>query len=333
MFDTTRTGYQLFLGACPSCSTGIARKGDAQSATCEKCGTKVALRGVRGVYAESVPCDDRCQYAIGPVCACGCSGENHGRGYITPIGERPEWVLARDAKRQAAKVERQSAKTRKARTAIEDRQAELLAQHPELAWLSYLDDADMHNGSDFMIDMVAAFDCGRMTERQATAASRAIVRETERHARRVEREVRDAELIESGFTYPTGRVDVTGTIVSVKDRPGYAYNTTVWQMLVAVDEGWKVWMTLPRTLIEWAMDRQRDEQESRRQERVAAAKAAYEATGELPSLDAEPFVPWTAYLVNHRVAFTATLQGSDKDPLFGFGARPSKARMVEEVNA
>lgn len=298
-----RIGYTRHLGACPACGTGIACEDGARTATCEGCGASVVLKAVRGVYSDKTPCDDRCQYAIGDDCECACSGTNHGLGYIAPIGERPQWVTERDAKRHQAKVDRATDRANRARRAVADAQAALVEQYPPLARL-----ADANDGSDFMDDMVRAFESGKMTDRQAAAAARAVERHEEREHRAQAEAARRESLLASGATYPTGSVEVTGTVRSVQDRPSsYRYNGTDWKVLVEADEGFKVWMTLPRTLIDWANER--------RNEHLTQNPSGQDRG-------------WSAHLVGQRVQFTAALEGSKDDPLFGYGSRPKKARVL-----
>lgn len=98
----------------------------------------------------------------------------------------------------------------------------------------------------------------------------------------------EEELRAAGVTVPTGRVTVTGVVVSVKvqDSP---YGFTV-KMLVKSAEGWKVWGTMPRSL-----------------------------EGNYNTIGAEE---------GDTVTFAAALTPSDDDPLFGFFKRPTKASIV-----
>lgn len=88
---------------------------------------------------------------------------------------------------------------------------------------------------------------------------------------------------------PEGRFEVTGTILGLRDQPGFAYGTITTKMLVRVEaEGgaWKAWGTLPKAI-----------------EREAELKG-------------------------RAVTFTATFERSRKDDGFVFFKRPARASLV-----
>ena len=89
---------------------------------------------------------------------------------------------------------------------------------------------------------------------------------------------------------PTGRVTVTGMVLSVKEKPNYygGYNSpqTVFKMLIQDDRGFKVWTSVPSQIVN----------------DVAR---------------------------NVRVRFDAKLTPSTDDPKFGFGNRPTKAEILD----
>lgn len=146
--------------------------------------------------------------------------------------------------------------------------------------------------------------CTPDPEYQAARAEQDAQAAAERAARdaaRAEREARQEALREAGVTIPTGRIQITGTIISTRGEDT-AYGFTV-KMLVESDEGWRVWGTMPRSL--WA-------------------SGAMTADGwiETPSAEA-----------GDRVTFTAAVTASDDDSLFGFFSRPTKAQRLEAVAA
>ena len=164
-----------------------------------------------------------------------------------------------------------------------------------------------------MADMLSAFEAGKMTPRQADAAARAVDRHEVREARRAEQAARVQAAVEAGVTLPTGRVTITGEIVSIREQENpFSYNSSTWKMVVASPEGWRVWMTCPDNLVSQAMD-----------EQYAAQTSAGSKT----------FVPWTQYLLGREVTVTVTISPSDKDPLFGFGKTPKKATVGQPVAA
>jgi hypothetical protein len=104
---------------------------------------------------------------------------------------------------------------------------------------------------------------------------------------------------------PEGRLEIEGTVVSVKTQPGFAYGSEVTKLVIKVQtpEGsWAAWVTCPGSLFEalhadWADDNLRRE------------------------------------LKGARVAMTVTLTRSDRDAHFAFGKRPAKARFLDRVPA
>lgn len=148
--------------------------------------------------------------------------------------------------------------------------------------------------------------CTPVPERQAEYAAEQAAKAAAREARlaaKAEREARSAALMEAGVTVPTGRTTVTGVVVSIKaEETYYTYSGEVTlKMLVESDEGYRVWGTVPRSL-EGGGD-YRDGQ-------YVAVRGVEEGD---------------------TVTFTATLQPSDNDPLFGFFKRPTKASILQTV--
>jgi hypothetical protein len=90
---------------------------------------------------------------------------------------------------------------------------------------------------------------------------------------------------------PEGRVEIVGTVLSVKIREGY-YGVEL-KMTVQHESGWRVWSTIPAAIADQVED-----------------------------LDD---------LKGQQVAFTATLKRSDDDASFAFASRPSKASLITEA--
>lgn len=90
------------------------------------------------------------------------------------------------------------------------------------------------------------------------------------------------------------RLEVSGVILSTRVQDGYMVGSTVTKMLVRAKEGYKLWGTVPRELME-----------------------AVAVTGEHD-------------LKGKTVTFCARVDRSDKDEKFGFFSRPTKARIVAE---
>ncbi|PSK95833.1 hypothetical protein CLV30_12885 [Haloactinopolyspora alba] len=179
-----------------------------------------------------------------------------------------------------AKARRQ-AKRRAEALAMPDRRAEWEEAHPDAA--AAIKTYRMR--SEFIMDMGARLDeCGELTEKQEAAVLRAAERfATEDAAPKIE--------------VPAGRHTVEGVIVSasLRDSP-HPYGQSTWKVLVQAD-GYKVWGTAPRQLVDDAMD-----------------------------------IPGQAvsdYLKGARVRFTATLEPKAGEAGFGFFKRPTKTEVLE----
>jgi len=291
------------VGSCTKCGFVLSFEQKHVRVECPRCGNRVTVMTVAGNFSTGIVCNADCQFATGHDCDCSCGGENHGRGYIE-INSVPMWVRDRDDKRFADKAERKENKARKARQSHDEKINALIDDHPVLAWLSYIAHGDIaeifNEWNEFLADMNRAlFDKGVMSERQISAAENAIDRLFTRYAITQKREADKAALVKSGVQAPEGKVTVTGEIVSIKDQPDNYnyYGGVIWKMVVKTVDGWAVWVTIPSTLID--------------------SVSAYNLSGN-----------WQDRLLHKTVTFTATLTRSDKDPLFAFGKRPTKAQLV-----
>ncbi len=100
----------------------------------------------------------------------------------------------------------------------------------------------------------------------------------------------------TGIKCPAGRLQISGTVVSLKDTPEPArYGGTLhhWKLVLDLGNGVRVWGTCPEQL----------------------TPTHYLASGETDQRAA----------VGAAVQFTATVKPSARDPLFGFFSRPTKA--------
>jgi hypothetical protein len=132
---------------------------------------------------------------------------------------------------------------------------------------------------------------GELTERQVEAVKKAVRIDAERAANKI-KWAAEAKLAADA---PSGRVTVTGEIVSTKYQES-AYGSTL-KMIVKTDDGWKLWVTLPDSIY-------RD----------------IKGSGFQTNSNAK--------LEGNRVELTVTVTPSDRDPKFAFGKRPSKGRVV-----
>jgi hypothetical protein len=116
---------------------------------------------------------------------------------------------------------------------------------------------------------------------------RKIARETRERAQQQEEDRKNATPVVEGRG-----IDISGEIISVKEKPGFGYNSVVWKMTVKDDRGFLVWGSVPECLWEQVRD---------------------------------------CTLRGRRVSFKANVEKSDRDEHFGFFKRPRKAEIVEEV--
>jgi hypothetical protein len=139
-------------------------------------------------------------------------------------------------------AKREKAREARARRAEKKAAADRAAQ--EAAWTTWEADnfetiaaARLLPASDFQADMVAQLDEHRpLTERQAAAVHRI-------H----DRMLADALAAEQAQDVPTGRIEITGEVVSIKEVDN-AYGSTI-KMLVRDDRGFKVWGTMPSAIM------------------------------------------------------------------------------------
>lgn len=188
---------------------------------------------------------------------------------------------------------------RKAASLNRERQtkAETFAQ--TLADNPWLEECPTYGG-DFLDSLYAQAQRGKqLSERQIEAGQKALAKAKEREAAFQARAAAEAQLLSEGVKAPEGKVTVVGTVVKIKWHEN-AYGGSL-KMIVETDEGWKVWSTVPRNL----------------QQNSALINGEW--------VDREDVQE------GERVEFTATLTRSDRDPLFAFAKRPTKARVLQNA--
>lgn len=142
---------------------------------------------------------------------------------------------------------------------------------------------------------------GSLSERQIAAVQRGIDRAAEREAEQAALATAPALVV--------GKLDIEGEILTTKLQKSQ-FGATL-KMLVKLDDGNKVWGSVPRELEQFTWyTRWYDEH------------GTYQETP-----------PVTKRLEGCRVAFTATVQRSNDDPHFGFFSRPRKSRLIKEAAA
>ena len=98
-----------------------------------------------------------------------------------------------------------------------------------------------------------------------------------------------------------GKQIITGKIISTKLVHGFAYNQKVLKMVVKDDRGFKVYGTVPRSIIEQGAE-----------STICLGEEHWNYED----------------LKGQRVTFTATVQASNDDDKFGFFKRPTKAAIA-----
>jgi hypothetical protein len=187
---------------------------------------------------------------------------------------------------------RKTAKLNKDRATRKEKADAIFAANP---WLSEIPTY----GGDFLDSLYErARDGKELSERQIETGQVALQRAKEREVKFQAQAAADAVLIAQGVQAPEGKVTVTGEVVSVKWHDNDFGGAL--KMVVQSDEGWKVWVTVPKSL---------------------------QGTSALVSGGEWKFTEDVS--AGQRVEFTATLTRSDRDPLFAFGKRPTKAKILD----
>lgn len=158
---------------------------------------------------------------------------------------------------------------------------------------------DLDRDENFVFQLVEKLrKYGSLSEAQVAAVERGLARTEEREA-----ELANTPPLEGG------KRDLEGTVLSTKWQDGRFGSQ--FKMLVKLDDGNKVWGTVPTNL-----------------EQLTYNGDHYGVDGNWV------FVPAALEtLVDARVAFTATVERSRDDEHFGFFKRPTKARITTEVTA
>ncbi|CAM3410776.1 hypothetical protein KIPE111705_07095 [Kibdelosporangium persicum] len=263
LFDTTLTvgngsfGFGItdtqdtfhYLGVCTPCTRPIRTDNTTGArriaASCPECGNGITCERLVAVTTVDV-CDARCMNATGPSCSCACGGANHGGTWGVRTRTDLQFVSALENYR--AQVTRtQAKKAAKAQREADRRKAafaEWATDNEVQTVLSFLRSTDINNS--FLDDMSALIEQGRMlTDRQVAGVAKFAENARKADARRAEAQKRQAE----GKPAPVGKaVAVEGVIVNVKTTDGYTYGSVTTRMLVDCVDGYRVYVTVPRSL-------------------------------------------------------------------------------------
>lgn len=214
---------------------------------------------------------------------------------------------------------RAAAKANTERRNLRNQFAALCEKHPVLAYASYAwniadaggdaAQADLEPGAQgegsfswvtktgdklaTMADIAGrARQYGSISDKQVALLERLMGWLDEAEARRAARQAQRAATLATGVTLPTeGRQVITGEIASIEVRDNGFTGGIRIVMTVRDDRGFRVWGTLPRSL--------------------------------------DPGHGSLDNLRGRRVTFTAAIEASERDPLFGFISRPTKASYLD----
>lgn len=126
-----------------------------------------------------------------------------------------------------------------------DRIAALIDAHPLLAELTYPQASDEYG--NFVRDIAWKLQRdGELSERQISAVEAAILREVGWRVRDEQRAAQRAAELATATPAPSGRVRVTGTVLSVKWVDNDFGGAT--KMLLHAVEGYRVWVSIPSNL-------------------------------------------------------------------------------------
>lgn len=281
----------FFVGACDPCRLPVrgdfpGARGDVMHLDCTGCGAKTRASRIYATTNDA-SCDGKCMGAVGPSCSCSCGGENHGCTWLPTYESK---ISADALNKYRGRIEKQEQdKRQKAETELRRRRSEFddwAEQHADV--VEFLKSSDIDN--DFIEDMRRSLSrWNTLTERQSAGVRKFI----EGAKRRAEEAKRRAVEAANAGPAPEGRITVEGEVVMVRDYPSAYTDTLDYRMIVRLDNGARVFGTVPKSL-----------------------------QGRLLSVEAYENGFW---LTGVRVRFDATVTPKTGEPTFGFFKRPTKA--------
>lgn len=157
-------------------------------------------------------------------------------------------------------------------------------------------------------------------KKAAEYATKQAEREAAQRAREAEWEAKRQEERDAAEPVPSGRITITGVLLSVKSEENHFsyYAQTVYKALVKDDRGFKVWGTLPKALADELYD---------------IWYAAIDAKGHNTYDYGPGYWMQSEEVRGQRVSFGATVEPSRDDDKFGFFKRATQARVLTEVAA
>jgi hypothetical protein len=291
------TVTNFFLGTCPNCKIPFRdevteARGNVATLVCPTDGCGARFTGERlSATLTTEDCDPRCMGAVGPICQCACGGANHGGSWgrrarrgedFTSALERLQARQAATEAKRAKKREQAAARARKAFDAWAGENADVVEFLQVEANITF----------EFLEDMARHVRQGKeLTEGQARGVRKCMVHV----AKRAEQDRKREEERAAAGPVPTGKVEITGEIVSVKWKDNNYGPGGSDKMIVKLDNGSKVWGTAPAKIMPNEIS-------------TEVVKDHYGLRGK-------------------RVTFTATVEASEEDKTFGFFKRPTQVKL------
>lgn len=132
------------------------------------------------------------------------------------------------------------AEARKVRFTAYTKREAFISTRPEVAAALLAAPLPQHAKNFFVHDVLAKLDrYGELSEKQVSAVVESLKRDDEHVAKQM------AEAAEPKGDAPSGRVTVTGTILTIKTQEGYMPGTTSLKMLVKLENNAKAWCSVP----------------------------------------------------------------------------------------
>jgi hypothetical protein len=164
------------------------------------------------------------------------------------------------------RVMKKNAEEARAGQRIRKAVAEWVEKNPDMAWLASEESVNERVAADnwFVRDISRKFRTyGEVSERQVEAVKKSVQRDAEfaerKRQRDAERAREDAERPHAPV--PTGRVEVTGVVFTVRE-PDPNAQFPAWKMLVQDHRGFRVWGTVPSSLFRYGVGPRRGDEVS-----------------------------------------------------------------------
>lgn len=207
-----------------------------------------------------------------------------------------QWESKREEKRTAAAAKR-AEKARNEREAAVEKGKAIRASNPALDTVATAIEA----GESTYAPTMSIVDKALRLGREPTAKQQMLLEKEVRFLnQRKERAARETERKATAKPVPSGRIDIVGKVLAEKLVES-DYGSTK-KLLIESDDGWRVWVTEPSTMI---------------------VKGKTRSSGTMASGAGR----------GARVRMKATVQPSPDDPTFGFGSRPANYEWLEPAEA